>query len=228
MTKVIFKFDIRRDAKNYWETANSDPRWGHDFSKGLRPEMLKMLRGKKWNENTQKKIYDLLKKYYNKDKKELKKALRFIKKDWKEIENEYFKRLARITKHPVYTKKFTVFMTTLGRCPYFPSENAFMVQIFGKAKSNVSKRLIITHEIMHLQFIHYYRESLKGKISDEKFHDIKEALTVLLNIEFLDLLREKDKGYPDHKKLRIFIEKEWRKEKDFDVLIEKCVDYLKK
>lgn len=222
MAEVEFKFDISRDAKNYWETANSSKHWGYDFSKDLRPNIIKMLRGKKWDKSTQDEIYNLLKENYKNDEKELDKRLNLIKKDWKKVEKEYFRRLAKITKHPIYTKKFTAIVTTIGRCPYFPSENAFMIQIFGSP----SKRLTIAHEIMHLQFIHYYQEKLRGILTPDKFQDLKEALTVLLNVGFSDLIKNKDLGYPSHEKLRAFIEKEWKKDPDFDVLLNKCIRKL--
>jgi len=78
---------------------------------------------------------------------------------------------------------------------------------------------------MHLQFIYYYKDKLKKTISENQFQDIKEALTVRLNIEFSDLLKEKDKGYPDHQKLRNFIEQEWTKDKDLDIILNKCIDF---
>ena len=36
-----------------------------------------------------------------------------------------------------------------------------------------------------------------------------------------------DEGYPTHKELRKFIEEEWKKNKDFEALLKKCVSYLK-
>ena len=225
MPRVIFKFDIGKDAWNYWETANSDPHWGHDFRKCLRQENMKMLSGKKWG-RVKKKLYDLLKKGYDDDKKHMENNLKLIKKRWYEIEKDYFKRLARITKHPIYKKKFTAFATTIGRCPYFRDEGAFMFNIWGEEIEG--KLLTAAHEIMHLQFHYYYEKKLRKRISNKQFQDIKEALTVLLNLEFKDLIKKTDMGYPKHKKFRRFISTQWKKKKDFDILLEKCVDYLKK
>lgn len=225
MPRVIFKFDIERDAWNYWATANSNLSWGHDFKKQLRPNILKMLKGKKWD-SVARKIYGILEKGYKTDKKYRENNLKLIKKRWGGVEKEYFKRLSEVTKYPIYTKKFTVFITTVGRCPYFQSEDAFMIQILGKDIN--AKILTIAHEIMHLQFHYYYEKELRKSISNKEFHNIKEALTVLLNLEFKDLIKKTDMGYPEHKKLREFMEKEWKKKKDFDILLEKGVDYLKR
>ena len=85
----------------------------------------------------------------------------------------------------------------------------------------------IGHEIMHFQFYKYFFNKIEKEIGKEKTEDLKEALTVLLNLEFRNLWLVEDKGYPKHKKLREFIEKEWKKEPDFKILLEKCVEYLK-
>ena len=57
--------------------------------------------------------------------------------------------------------------------------------------------------------------------------DLKEALTILLNLEFNDLWFIKEIGYESHEKLREFIKNQWMKNKNFDVLLNKCVVYLK-
>jgi len=88
-------------------------------------------------------------------------------------------------------------------------------------------KVTCAHELMHLQFHYYFEENLRKTITKKQFKDIKEALTILLNIEFKDILKKKDLGYPNHKNLRDFIEKQWKKKKDFDILLDKCVNYLK-
>jgi len=52
-------------------------------------------------------------------------------------------------------------------------------------------------------------------------------LTILLNLEFKDLWFVEDRGYDVHKELRNFISDEWKKEKDFEKLLDKCILYLK-
>jgi hypothetical protein len=68
---------------------------------------------------------------------------------------------------------------------------------------------------------------VEDEIGKEKTADLKESLTVLLNLEFGNLFLAKDRGYPLHQKLRSFIEEEWKKEKDFDKLIGKCISFIK-
>ena len=214
--------NLKLDAKNYYDASNSTKTWGHDFSKSARPEIVSKVRGKKFEE-VKKYLIDILSKGYSKDTKRTKIKLKKIENDWSKIEKEYFKRLAKITKNPIYTNKFQVYITTIGRCPYFLKDNGFMINIFGNDGINNT----IAHELMHLQFHYYYEDYLREIISKEDFHHIKEALTVLLNIEFQDLLKHKDNGYPDHQRLRKFIAEHWKKTKDLDLVIERSISNLK-
>lgn len=222
MPKVIFKFDIEKDAENYYKAANSDAKWGYDFSKSMRPKVVKKVRGKTWKKS-RKYLINMLKRGYSIDKKRHKANYKLIKSAWKKIEKRYFKKLEKITKNKIYSNTFTCYFTTIRRCPYSIKNISFMANIFTNDAS-----LVIAHEIMHLQFHYYFEKEIRKSLSEKKFQDLKEALTVLLNVEFNDILKEKDNGYPSHMAFRKFIVKQWKKEPDFDVLISKCIEYLKK
>lgn len=200
MPKVIFKIDIERDAKNYYDTANFESRWVNDFTRTIRPEILEKLRGKKW-EDVKNSIISMLRRRYSKDREEIKEKLRNFEKAWKKIEAKYFKKLERITQHKIYAEEFICYITTIGRCPYRPKENWFMVNLFSKPEKAV---LTCAHELMHLQFHYYFERKLREKISYEKFHDLKEALTILLNLEFSDILKEKDPGLSSSPRIKVF------------------------
>jgi hypothetical protein len=221
--KVEFQISLLKDAENYYRCANSIPHFGKDFTKCIKPEMLEKLKGKKWPE-IMGEIIAILEKGYSKDLSGFKEKLEEIKNKWEKIGAEFFKRLEKITKHKIYNGIFTAYVTTIGRCPYDKDENWFMINIFWDLDNILTA---ICHELMHLQFHYYYEKQLREKISEKQFQDLKEALTVLLNLECSDILKGNDNGYPNHQELRKFIESEWRKSGDFDILIDRCVDYLK-
>ncbi|MDQ5957331.1 MAG: hypothetical protein QG614_306 [Patescibacteria group bacterium] len=80
------------------------------------------------------------------------------------------------------------------------------------------------HELWHFYTwcgIGFYQEE---KIGKQKYNDLKEALTVLLNVECKDLLSEGviDIGYHQHKEIRHKILEYWEKDKN----IVKLWDYL--
>jgi len=62
----------------------------------------------------------------------------------------------------------------------------------------------IAHELLHFYTWYAFSEELEKKgVSKEKYNDVKESLTEVLNTDFSDLLREIDTGYPQHHDLRI-------------------------
>jgi len=58
------------------------------------------------------------------------------------------------------------------------------------------------------------------ELTKKDFEDLKEALTVILNEEFMDLIIWPDKGYKVHEKLRAALAQFWRKNRNFAKLID--------
>jgi hypothetical protein len=217
MTKVIFKFDKEKDLWNHWHKSN----WKSSWAKfEINPKIKKICKKKKFEE-----CKEELSKYLFKlqNSNLIKEDIKVLKKSWRKIEKEFFKRMDKLMKNK-FEKNITAYLTTLGICPYDPDEPSFMFSLFYSLPSQLET---CGHEIMHLYFHKFYWNRVEKEIGNKKTGDLKEALTVLLNVEFRDLWFSKDKGYPPHEKLRNFIEKEWKKEKDFDVLLNKCINYLK-
>jgi hypothetical protein len=73
------------------------------------------------------------------------------------------------------------------------------------------------HELWHFYTWYKFGREVEQKIGKERYNDIKEALTVLLNIECSDLMADEiDRGYPQHQDLRSKIADVWSKSKDID------------
>ena len=128
---------------------------------------------------------------------------------------------------PICANNFIGYITTIGFYPYSYDKQSpwFMISF----NAGIPRALCgAGHELMHIQFHNTYWNDLEKNIGREKTADLKEALTVLLDIEFRDLWFTKDNGKECHKELRKFITKEWKKKPDFDVLLNKCVKYMKK
>jgi len=224
MPKIIFKFDKEKDLWNIWDTCNSESIFGRDFKKGIPQRTMDLCKGKKFEE-----IKDTLKNYQKKIHSSalIPKIKRAFNDAWNQINDEYFKRLEKIMKRPICCEKITAYLTILQRCPYKPIKDnpSFFVHLFGGIPSVMAT---IGHEVMHIQFHNTYWEGIEKQIGKEKTEDLKEALTTILNLEFQDLWIVPDNGYNMHKELRDFIEKQWKKNPDFDVLLENCIKYLKK
>jgi hypothetical protein len=218
--KITFKFDKEKEIKNFWEICN-EKSLNYDFSAYLPPKVKEAIKGKSLKEAEK-----ALEKYY-KDAyaSQIIEIFReAIAKAWKSIEKEYFRRLQKITGKKLSLKKATAYMTIAPRCPYDKKEKWFMVNAFGTIPAGLKT---IGHELMHFHFFEHYWEDIEKQIGFEKTNDLKESLTVLLNLEFRDLWVKRDEGYPKHEELREFISSQWKDKKNFNLLLNKCVDYLK-
>ncbi len=220
MVKLIFKFDIEKDLYNIWETCNKDSAW-YNHKKNVSSTFLEICKSKKFDE-CKKELEDYRIRMYNSGL--IKVFVDFIQKAWDKINDEFFKRLEKITKRKFKFETVNVYVTTVMRCPYNYKEPSFMVSFF-RDISNALKTC--GHELIHIQFHNTYWDKVEKQIGKEKTSDLKEALTVLLNLEFKDLWFVEDRGYDVHKELRKFITEEWEKEKDFEKLLNKCINYLK-
>ena len=221
MPKVIFKFDREKDLHNIWETCNVPSKW-YDHSKWVSPSIIEICKNKKFSQ-CKKELSEYRKKMYDSGFLEI--SAELLQKAWNKINDEYFKRLEKMMNKPIFTKEFKCYITTMTRSPYDLEEHKWFMVSFSKG---ILEALVTCgHELMHLQFHETYWKGIEKEIGYEKTNDLKESLTVILNIEFADLWFAFDRGYEMHKDLRDFIEKEWKKKPDFDVLIKKCVKYLK-
>jgi len=221
--KVIFKFDKNKDLRNIWKTCNSKLSWGHDFKKNIPKEVIRICKGKKF-EKCKKELENSTKAWRNINL--IKIQISTLNKAWKTIEKEYFQRLKKITKKSFPCKEIYSYLTTSPRCPYNPNGKIpyFYFPFFTGLPSILHTA---GHEIMHIQVHKDFWRKIKKEIGDKKTHDIKEALTILLNLEFIDLWGVVDRGYPNHQKLREYIKKQWKKKKDFNILLDKCIKYIK-
>ena len=217
MKKVKFLFDKEKDLRNHWHKSNWKSSW-NDFK--VSPKTKEICENRKYEE-CKKELAKFMENIQESPFIDI--HIRSVEKAWRVIEKEFFKRMNKLMKQK-YPEDITAYLTTVGICPYDPKEPSYMFSFF----YSLTKCLQTSgHEIMHLYFHKFYWDKVESKIGEEKTADLKEALTVLLNLEFKDLWFVEDFGYDSHKELRKFIVKEWKKKKDFDILIEKCIRYLK-
>jgi len=110
-------------------------------------------------------------------------------------------------------KKITTYLTTNTRCPYDIKEGWFFVSM-----SKGNPVLTMMHELWHFYTWEKFGNNWLEKLGNEKYNDIKESLSVLLNIECKHLLPEgvEDNGYPQHQELRKQIIELWNQNHDID------------
>lgn len=222
--KLQFGLDLDKDLNNYYESANKDG-YGIDFSQFISPNTLKMLKGIPINK-AKKEFRPVLEKQYQDYNWQFFAFLRHVSEYWDFLEEEIMGKLVAITGKEFKTKKVIIYLTTTAKCPYdFSGENKwFMVSFLSHPLKCI---ITIVHELMHLHFYENYYEEVCMSLGENKAQDLKESLTVLINLELKGSLFFEDKGYPNHKELRDFIAKEWNENKDYNLLIKKCIVFLK-
>lgn len=111
-------------------------------------------------------------------------------------------------------------------CPYSEKENWFMVSMWHSIPLSITT---ICHEILHFQFLKYYKKYLEKKgLKNDQIEDLKEALTFLLNeTEFEGIILSQDNGYPKHQELRKKLRNIWSKNKNFQNLIDEAIGIIK-
>lgn len=205
MPKVIFKFDKEKDLWNHWHKSNWKSSWAN-FK--IHSEIKKICEGKKFEE-CKKELSAHLSKLQKSNIIQI--EINSLEKYWREIEQEFFKRMDNLMGKD-FDEDIIAYLTTLGICPYDPDEPSIMFSLLYSLPHQLQT---CGHEIMHLYFHKFYWDKIESEIGKEKTGDLKEALSVLLNIEFIDLWFAKDYGYEPHKELRNFILEEWKKRKRF-------------
>ncbi|OGN41231.1 MAG: hypothetical protein A2606_02030 [Candidatus Yanofskybacteria bacterium RIFOXYD1_FULL_42_10] len=111
---------------------------------------------------------------------------------------------------------YTVYLTSAGSCPFNASQRYFMVRM-----DDEKVDVVVAHEMLHIEFIRnfgfYCRDVLKLTVED--FGAFQEASTFLLNDEMNDILSRPDYGYKEHQELRSKLSAEWKKNKNFNNLV---------
>ena len=109
------------------------------------------------------------------------------------------------------------FVTTNQRCTYNVSERYFFIYAESKSPAN-----ILMHELLHF-YTHdaFYEKLIATGTSAQEFNDIKESLTELLNVEFVDLMGVAiDKGYPQHALMRTRVRHLWQESRDMAKVVD--------
>lgn len=215
--RVQFSFDKEKDIWNTWSRANNTMKRFSESS--ISPKIIEVAKDKSIEVATAE-LTKINQTIYNSGM--IESFIEILEKIWRGVEDKFFERLAEITGKE-FLGNVTCFVTLMGSCPYNIDERWFMTSIY----YDIPKAIVsIGHELLHIHFHDYYFKDIEKTIGTDKTHDLREALTVLLNLEFRDLLIGFDKGYEVHKELRDFIKTAWIEEKNFDNLLNRCITHL--
>ncbi len=139
--------------------------------------------------------------------------------DWDSVADKYQKIAEDIFKVEI-KDTINAYITVNSRHPYSIEGNLFFVKV-----PSESVRKTVMHELWHFYTWYKFGITWQEKIGAEKYNEIKEALTVLLNVECKGLLPDGvlDMGYSQHQELRSRILELWSEERDIEKLWQKLV-----
>ena len=150
------------------------------------------------------------------------KSTLIIQKNWDSISGEFEKRSEKIFGLNI-PDNIAAYLTIAGRFPYSIKDKYFYVSV---KKNNANPTIM--HELWHFYTWHKFGNYAE-KIGSKIFNDTKEALTILLNIEYKDLLGGSiDTGYSQHEALRNLISNTWSKTERIDAVWQSVLNEVTK
>lgn len=136
----------------------------------------------KYGENPTKEVASIFIDEYIADNKiDILKSIAHIQKDWESISADFEKRAEAIFGVSL-PNKVTAYLTINSRHPYNISNDFFFVSSLPS-----QSRKTIMHELWHFYTWYGFGVDQEAKLEKTKYNDLKEALTVLLNVECSDL-----------------------------------------
>jgi len=212
METIIVKQNIKKDAWNWWHACNKVS-YGVDWKERID----KKLQNKLVNKTRKQAFYFLISYLKNLYKKEnINQKKKEVRDIFDQSQREIFSRMEKITGKKIYRENFICFLTTFPRAPYDYHRGYVWLPIVWSRESHIGT---FTHELLHFQTYAYWEKKCLKKLTKEEFENLKEALAVILNEEFMDLMIWPDKGYKIHRDLREKLLKFWKKNKNFNKLI---------
>lgn len=189
--KVTFKYDLKKDI---WCILNYGRSSQNSNTQTKVYEEIVALYGAAFTEDQ---VTEFLKNYYIQNHIILEEHVASYQKEWEGI-SQTFKSRAEAIFGSSLSGEITVYLTANNRCPYNLNEKFFFVSV-----PTYSMRKTVMHELWHFYTWEIFGREEEARLGRLKYNDIKESLTVLLNLEFESLLEGKmDNGYPQHKELR--------------------------
>ena len=226
MEKQIVKFvvDKELDIANHFIALNSYKRNREKGFQQYKNDFLEKLSVLTSEDEIRNEIEKYIEIYYKQENK-LISLVEDINEEWAKIEKDFIQKLEEVHKFPFPHTEMRGVLSSASRFGYNTHEGWFATDMM---KNKFCAIDVATHELMHFMFHRYYDKICEEKeLSKNEMWDVKESFTVLLNIEFSDFRLQQDFGYPPHAKLREIIKESWEKDRDFDKVLDRAIEYVK-
>lgn len=225
--KVIFKINKDLDFQNHLIGARIALRDIAKMSSGT-SDYFRSLRD--CNDEEKLKIFnERTAKFYDDEMTDVRALLiKQAQEMWDLVEDKYFSKMEYILQKNF---SFEGVSAVLSTTPMIYSYNFKENNLWFACPHDSAIKAVHTamHEIMHLFFHKYFWGEYKNKfeLSDDQIYKVKEAVTVILNLEFNDIRLISDRGHFGHEDLREKIKNDWLKYKDFEKVLNEACIYIK-
>ena len=202
--KVTYTYDKRKDI---WCLLNKGKSSNNSQNPTKQYEQLVA----KYGENpTEEQTGTFIDEYIAGNNIDISKRIEDFQKDWESISAEFQRKAGSIFGVSL-PDDITAYLTVNSRCPYDIRNNYFYVSLTAPQPNRTAM-----HELWHFYTLYGLGTVQEEKIGKQKYNDLKESLTVLLNVECKDLLPEGviDTGYTQHQDMRKKILEYWEKDKN--------------
>lgn len=204
MLKIHFKYDLEKDVENFLRGTQS--------INNKTPTKLQRLyiekHGTIYNSEI---VRNFIETYVQNNHIDLSSFVTSIEHNWRLIEENFIYKIEKLFGTMYPTESITAYLSTNSRCTYNVQDNYFFVFLNAK-----SPNAYIIHELFHFYTWYAFHDELIGQGLDEKrYNDIKESLTEILNLEYVDLMDGiVDEGYSQHVAMRKKVRALWLATKD--------------
>jgi len=226
--KIKFKIDPRKDVSTFFDfLIDSKYDEGRNFEWAILKHYPYF---KKFNNKIDKKIVeDFVFKYYLKNKDIIEKNLLVNENNWRKIEKDFFDLASNLFPKTKWPKgKYISYTTMWSMYPRFLDDKTFQIPAISKKKKVIN--FIIAHEMLHFIFYEYFFNKYK-KYKSHKYDFFAWHVSEIFNViimnrpEWQKILKNKDEGYPEHRKI---IQKLSKKGYTLDGLMENIMTEVNK
>ncbi|MCF7820693.1 MAG: hypothetical protein K9M44_04475 [Candidatus Pacebacteria bacterium] len=226
--KIKFKIDPKKDISTFFDFLKDEK---YDEGRNFEWAILKHYPYfKKFNGEIDKKIVqDFVFKYYFRNQEAIEKNIIIYENNWKKVEKEFFSLTSNLFSKTKWPKgKYIAYSTMWSMYPRFLEDKTFQIPAISRKKKVIS--FIIAHEMLHFIFYEYFLIKYK-KYKSHKYDFFLWHISEIFNViimnkpEWQKILKNKDEGYPEHRKI---IEKLSQKEYSLDDLIENIIAEVNK
>lgn len=216
MYQIKIIYDIEKDAWNWRDACNKISHWV-DRKTRIDPNVYTNIYGKD-KDTAYSFLLPYLSNLYEENKSALDNTLLFSQEIINNKIQQACKIMEEVTWTIIYRDEFTWFITTFPRWPYSYQNGQIWFYYNWPIKNYL---WLFLHELLHFQFIHYFKDKEPiSNLNSKQFEVLKESLTVILNHEFLEFLWKPDQWYSIHQNIRVELDDFWKKNKNFNELIE--------